>query len=263
MPYLNLDLDYFTHPKVIRLVGLLGPEHIAVPIRLWCYVGKYHCATGMLEAYSIGELESAVNWMGEPGLLVEALLKIKFIDKIKNGYRIHDWLDHAGHLVAFKKRAKTAANKRWDALATSNAISTPQSKITNTPNHPNQPSHPNQPKKRKSNTHPMPDNWILNVTMTAYAASKGMTPVTFSHEFEHCKMRHGESRFTDKGWASQVWQTWVLNWVKFGKKQVVLLEPSLPKSFRKLDTIRSDHHPMPDDVRILLAQAGKGKGMPT
>jgi len=219
MPYLNLDLDYFSHPKVMRLVGLLGHQHVAIPIRLWCYVAKYHCATGMLEAYSVNELESVMNWTGEPGQLVEALTKIKFIDKIKNGYKIHDWMEHAGHLSAFKKRAKTAAKKRWSALATSNATSTLKGKITNTPNLPNL---PNLPSKKKSEAHAMPDDWSLTDAMQVYAIKKGMTMLTIAHQFEHCRTHHAQHRFTAKGWSAQVWQTWVLNWISFGAKQVTV-----------------------------------------
>ena len=79
MPSLNLDLDYFSHPKILRLVGRVGPEHVAVPIRLWCYVGKYHCETGILAGYSPHALESVLLWTGEPGKLIAALLSEKLL----------------------------------------------------------------------------------------------------------------------------------------------------------------------------------------
>ena len=129
MPYLNLDLDYFTHPKTMRLTGLLGPQAVCMPIRLWCYVGKYHCATGMLEAYSKQEIESAIGWTGNSGELVDAMVKISLLEAVPLGYRVHDWKEHAGHLSAFKKRAKTAAKVRWRKYASSTA----KSRITTTP----------------------------------------------------------------------------------------------------------------------------------
>lgn len=136
MPYLNLDLDYFSHPKVMRLVGLLGPEYVALPIKLWCYVGKHHCADGALVSYSNAEVEAAVGWSGESGKMVEAMLKVGLLDQRDNGYLVHDWMDHAGHLVAFKKRAKSAAKKRWRKLATS----IPHPASTDAPNHPSEPA---------------------------------------------------------------------------------------------------------------------------
>lgn len=134
MPYLNLDLDYFTHPKVMRLVGLLGGEHVALPIKLWCYVGKHHCDTGFLQSYSVSEVESLVGWSGQSGKMVEAMLRVGLLERRDDGYLVHDWLDHAGHLVAFKKRAKSAAKKRWRSIASSNA----RTESTDAPNHPNQ-----------------------------------------------------------------------------------------------------------------------------
>lgn len=132
MPYLNLDLDYFSHPKVMRLVGLIGAEHVAFPIKLWCHTAKYHCESGVLPAYSIQELESTLGWTGPSTILVEALVKIGFIEKYRDGFRIHDWKEHAGHLVAFKKRAKSGAKARWQKYASSIA----KSKITTAPNQP-------------------------------------------------------------------------------------------------------------------------------
>jgi 5-methylcytosine-specific restriction endonuclease McrA len=120
VPALNLDLDYFTHPKIMRLAGMLGPYALALPIRLWCHAAKHHCETGKLEGYSKYEVESVSGWTGAPGDFVDAMVKIKLLDEIQGGYAIHDWLDHAGHLGAFKKRGKAANKKRWKDLAKAN-----------------------------------------------------------------------------------------------------------------------------------------------
>ena len=147
MPYLNIDLDYFTHPKTMRLVAILGPGAAEFPIRLWAYCAKHHAETGRLVGYTEDEVESATGWMGEKGKMAAAMLKLNFLEKIDDGYRIHDWLDHAGHLAAFKKRAKSAAKVRWRKYASSNTISTPKGKITNTPNL-SSPLQPNLIKKK-------------------------------------------------------------------------------------------------------------------
>src|SRR5688572_9781598 len=98
MPSLNIDLDYHEHPKTRRLIGLLGPDADVLPLRLWSYVGKYHAKDGKLLGYSEHEIEAIVWWRGEPGRCVAALLQERFIHKLSNGYRVHDWLDHAGHI---------------------------------------------------------------------------------------------------------------------------------------------------------------------
>lgn len=119
MPSLNLDLDYFTNPKVRRLVGLLGvgEKGFVIPIRLWCYVAKHHAATGQLAGYSKAEIEHIVAWRGKVGRCVDALLAAQLLDKLPpSTYVVHDWEEHAGHIVAYRERAKGAAKKKWAKL---------------------------------------------------------------------------------------------------------------------------------------------------
>jgi hypothetical protein len=122
MPYLNLDLAYFNHRKTVRLVGLLGRGAEVLPIKLWSYCGMHHAESGRLTSYGPEEIETAAGWWGEKGRAVEAMVTVGFLDKDDSGnFQVHDWLDHAGHLVAFKKRAISAAKRRWKKYATSNA----------------------------------------------------------------------------------------------------------------------------------------------
>lgn len=113
MPYLNLDLDYFNHPKTVRLVGLLGRGSEALPIRLWCYCGKYHMESGKLADYSPQEIESLVGWWGKPGEMVEVMEKVGLLEKLEKGYKVRDWGHYQGHLHALKVRNKKVALNRW------------------------------------------------------------------------------------------------------------------------------------------------------
>lgn len=117
VPSINLDLDYFDHPKVNRLIGLLGKGAAVLPIRLWCYCGKYHAADGSLTSYSTLEIETVIGWWGKPGEAAAALLKVGFIDEVTGyGFLVHDWTEHAGHLDAAKAKAKSMAKARWARL---------------------------------------------------------------------------------------------------------------------------------------------------
>ena len=118
MPYLNLDLDYFDHPKTLRLIGLLGKGAAELPIRLWCKAGKHHSEDGNLTGYSAQEIESLVGWWGKSGKCVEAFVRIGFVGLLQgsDGYSIHDWTDHNGHIHALNARAKAAAKARWDKM---------------------------------------------------------------------------------------------------------------------------------------------------
>ena len=88
----------------------------------------------MLQAMLPEEIELIAGWTGEKGKMIEAMIKVKFLDKNGDSYVVHDWLDHAGHLAAFKKRAILAAKKRWSKYATSTSTSITKTKPSNTKN---------------------------------------------------------------------------------------------------------------------------------
>jgi hypothetical protein len=126
MPSINLDLNYFDHPKTKRLVGLLGRGADVLPVRLWCTCGKHYPDSGELTGLTAQEIESQVAWWGQPGQMVEAMVKVGFLEKVDSGYAVHDWQDHSGHLAVYRDRAKTAAKARWSKKrphASSNASS--------------------------------------------------------------------------------------------------------------------------------------------
>jgi len=129
MPYLNLDLNYFTHPKTRRLIGLLGRGSEMLPIRLWCHCGAHHCDTGVLADYSPQEIESIVEWWGKPGEMLAALLKVGFLRQTEGGFEIPGWREYQGHISAYKERGKMMAEARWKKArdAISNAASNARS----------------------------------------------------------------------------------------------------------------------------------------
>lgn len=123
MADLNLELDYFDHPKTRRLVGLLGRGSEVLPLRLWCYCGKFHCADGKLTEYSEQEIENFAGWWGKKGEALAAMVKVGFLDKAPEGYAIHNWEQRQGHLNAMKLHAKHMAKTRWDKYRNSHADS--------------------------------------------------------------------------------------------------------------------------------------------
>jgi hypothetical protein len=113
--YINVDPDYPDHPKTKRLVGLLGRGAEILPIKLWCYCGKYHAENGRFTGYSPQEIESIVNWWGKYGEMVDAMVKVGFLVKCEDGdYKINDWNDHEGHVIVLKERGQKGAKARWD-----------------------------------------------------------------------------------------------------------------------------------------------------
>jgi hypothetical protein len=129
MPDLNLDLNYFEHPKTVRTVALLGVGSDVLPIKLWRYCGKFHAADGILRGYTNEAIESVCGWRGPKGKMVKAFIEVAWLHELHDdsgaaiGYQVHDWLEHQGHLDAYKRRGKAAARARWQKLEPGNAAS--------------------------------------------------------------------------------------------------------------------------------------------
>ena len=113
MPSLNLDVDYLEHPKVMLLSEALGEWAEFLPVRLWLYAAKFHAETGEIKGDSVRLIERHLKWRGKKGKGIEALIKYGFLEPIEDGFRIHEFTDHQGHLVAYKIRGRIAAETRW------------------------------------------------------------------------------------------------------------------------------------------------------
>lgn len=113
MAYLNLDPAYFTHLKTMRLTARLGKVSESLPIRLWAHCALHHPKDGIMLGYKQAELEAMLQASSEQ---LEAMIEFGFLERLDDGkgFACHDWLDHQGHLAAFKERAERGAKARWD-----------------------------------------------------------------------------------------------------------------------------------------------------
>jgi hypothetical protein len=146
MPYLNLDPNYPDHPKTVRLISVLGDTADAYPIRLWAYCARIHPKDGALRGYSDSEIEAIMRWKGTSGEAVRAMTALGFLKRTKRGYFCTDWLQHQGHLEAFSRRARAAAEARWSSNASSMRQAVPKAKSSNAPtNYTNHTNRTNQP----------------------------------------------------------------------------------------------------------------------
>lgn len=121
---INIDIDYSTNPKIERLTEILGDGSEIYLIRLWAYVAKHGRKNGGREDWTEEALEATVRWYGEKGLLIATLLKLNLLHRWKNGFKVHDWKQHAAHLIAYdnlcemnRKKAKKGWAKRRKQLA--------------------------------------------------------------------------------------------------------------------------------------------------
>ena len=129
MPSINVDLNFFSHRKTIRLSAQLGDQAVTCLLRLWCYVGQHDPECGSLGDMVESEIEHIANWRGDPGCFVRSLISIGFLDMVDGKARIHGWIDHARHLIVYRERAKKAASVKWNSRQNSDASSTASSML--------------------------------------------------------------------------------------------------------------------------------------
>jgi len=107
-----LDVDYPAHPKTMYLRTLIGPEADIYPVRLWLWAAKYY-RSGILESPA-GAIERSINWEGDEGRLIEALVEARFLEPLKDGkgYSIVDWMERAGMNLSMWERAREQNRNR-------------------------------------------------------------------------------------------------------------------------------------------------------
>jgi hypothetical protein len=113
---IRINLGLPDHPKVQKLEKKCGPGAFKCLVRLWtfCAVSK---PTGKLIGMSLGDIEMAARWEGEPGAFAAELLDIGWLDAEDEGYlSIHDWQEHQPWVFNSKERsemARKAVQARW------------------------------------------------------------------------------------------------------------------------------------------------------
>ncbi len=116
MASINIDPDYFGHPKTVRLIGILGDGADIYPVRLWCYTAKFHKMDGLLKVYSDKALEDVMDWRGERGKCINAMVEVGFLDVIDAGYAVHEWADHAAHIIAYQIKSRKMTKRRLEKI---------------------------------------------------------------------------------------------------------------------------------------------------
>ena len=90
---IRISVVFWRHPKTVKLERRLGIEAIKSLIILWMWVACNR-PDGNLEGFDAEDIEIAAEWRGEPGVLVEVLLSLRWLDMEDGQYKIHDWAEH-------------------------------------------------------------------------------------------------------------------------------------------------------------------------
>lgn len=97
-----------THPKTKKLIRRAGTDAAwrLVCLFLWAAQNK---PDGVLSGMLAEDIELAVDWPGEDGAFVSALLSVGFLDGSDDeGYAIHDWVDHNPWAAGTNERSNKA-----------------------------------------------------------------------------------------------------------------------------------------------------------
>lgn len=120
MATLNLEFGYFRNPKTKRLIGILGKSYADIPLRLWCHTGEFFVMDGILKGYTVQAVEDAVEYQGEPGKCVAALIEAGFLETAPNGYYVSGWNEEQKHLAAFKLKSIKMNSARLKKISEEN-----------------------------------------------------------------------------------------------------------------------------------------------
>jgi hypothetical protein len=117
----RLKVGFVDHPKVKKLVRLLGDGALRNTLRLFEHAALNH-PDGNLAGLTSEDIEMVARWSRRrPGKLVEGLLKVGLLDENGSGsFQLHDWCEHQPFLASFAERsarAKNAARVRWNSEA--------------------------------------------------------------------------------------------------------------------------------------------------
>jgi len=95
--------------KLCRELGLSKPLAVGHLVCFWwqVYEDKGVMPDGLLPRWSADDIEEAAEWDGEPGVLIAAMVKVRFLERIGETFAIHDYADWAPKYVQERwKRAK-------------------------------------------------------------------------------------------------------------------------------------------------------------
>lgn len=102
-----------SHPKTKKLIKIAGTDAAWRLICLFLWVA-HNKPDGNLSGMMAEDIELAVDWPGDDGAFVGALVSVGFIDGCEtDGYLIHDWAEHNPWAAGSEKRSEKA---RFNAL---------------------------------------------------------------------------------------------------------------------------------------------------
>lgn len=104
---IRLSINFWTHPKTVKLERRLGLEGVRSLQILWLWAARNR-ADGRLSKLDAEAIEIVADWRGANGKFVETALELVWLEEDDEGYRIHDWQEHNGWAAGADKRGDRA-----------------------------------------------------------------------------------------------------------------------------------------------------------
>lgn len=108
---IRLNLEFFSHPKIVKLERRLGVIAVKGLLQLWLWVARNR-PNGALDNMDVEDIEIAAGWSGDSGAFVAALESLRLLDSCNNCYAIHNWERHNGWAARSSEREDKARFSR-------------------------------------------------------------------------------------------------------------------------------------------------------
>ena len=114
----RLSVDYWDHPKIVKLVRRLGVDAAVSHQRLLGFARKEK-TSGRLDSMTNEDIAIAAKWQGGAEEFVVTLLELRLLDQPAGtkDLEIHNWAHHNPFSVeveARREQARKAVNARWE-----------------------------------------------------------------------------------------------------------------------------------------------------
>jgi len=112
---IRLDVDFYGHPKTIKLIRRLGFEGVVCLQRLWLFAAKHKC-DGDLDGMDEEEIAIASGWNNDPSTFVATLVQLRWLDVDNETYSLHKWIDRNGYAASSDDRSDKSRFSRMAKL---------------------------------------------------------------------------------------------------------------------------------------------------
>ena len=101
---IRLSMDFYRHKKTKMLIKRLGFEAVCRLQMLWIWAAEYQF-DGILKGQTKEDIELIVDWDGEPGAFVDALISIGWLSDDNGEYSIHGWEERQAYAIKSEERS--------------------------------------------------------------------------------------------------------------------------------------------------------------